>query len=1115
MAKFFIHRPIVAIVISLVIIIAGSIAICILPIARFPDITPPSIKVNISYPGADAKTVAECIAMPVEEQVNGAENMIYMSSTCTSDGQYNLTCTFAVGYDADMANVDVNNRVNKAMAELPQDAVSQGIMITKQSPNMLMVIAVYSPEKTYDNIFLSNYASIQMVDAINRTKGVGNTTIVGQRDYSMRLWLDPEKLAKLGVSANDISSVVQEQNVLAPAGSIGMPPAKPGTQTQYMVNVKGRLEKVEEFKNMIVKTNTDGTVLRIRDVANVELAALNYTSFGYLDKSPAALIIVYQLPGGNAVETTKLLRKLLKEQEKMFPPGLKYEITLDTTTFILVSIEKVLEALRDAVILVLLVVLIFLGSFRATIIPMLAVPVALIGTFAIFVAMKFSINTLTLFGIVLAVGIVVDDAIVVVEAVETFIEKGYSPVEATEKAMDAVSSPVIAIALVLCAVFVPVAFLGGITGQLYKQFALTLAFSVLLSALVALTLTPALCSKILRPRSEKGGGLIQGFFHGFNRIFNWFTSIYTGIVRFTLKHALSVILILILLYGSLGYLAKRIPVGFIPDEDQGYFFVFINLPDGASYERNEAFARKVSDYCKTLPGVNEVNTLGGMNITNSTMNSNTSTLVVMLKDWGERKTKEERIGVIMKKVRQETMKYPEALVIPILPAPIPGLGNAGGFQFELQDRLAHSYEDVDKTARTFIAEASKDPALTGLNTSYRTSFPQINLEVDRDKARSLGIPINTIFQSFQIFLGGLPVNDFNLFDRTYKVTIQASPEFRQNPDSIKRLYLRSSDGKIIPISTICKIKEGSGPYLVQRYNMYKTAEIIGQSALGFSSGQGMEAMEKVAAKCLPQGYNFEWTGTAFQQKQSGSAQFLILILAIVFVFLFLAAQYESWAIPFSVLFGLPIAILGAFVAISLLKIVNDVYVQIGIVMLLGLAAKNAILIVEFAKERYEKQGMSLFDATVEGAKVRFRPIMMTSFAFILGVLPLALATGAGAGSQRSLGTAVFGGMTFASAIGILFIPFLYVLMERVAERMSRKKKPEPAKNESVNNDKRPTEENVKESSDAEIVKQEIRNVNDIMEKKPEEKNIDKENTKSEKKPDDNQPPKKDEKGGKS
>jgi hydrophobe/amphiphile efflux-1 (HAE1) family protein len=1030
MAKFFIHRPVFAIVIAIVIVLAGSLSIVSLPIAQFPDISPPTVQVQLTYPGADAATVAKSIAVPLEEQVNGADNMIYMNSTSTSDGRYNLTCTFSVGTNPDMANVDVNNRASKAMSQLPQDAINQGIYIKKKSPNLLMVVSLYSPDNSYDDVFLSNYASIQMVDAIARTKGVGDTVIVGQRDYSMRLWINPEKISKLGLTASDIAQVVNEQNILAPSGSVGQPPARKGTEFQYTVNVKGRLDDICEFENMIVKAMPDGSFLRMKDVARVELAAQNYSSFGKLDKNPATIILIYQTPDANAIETAKNLTELLKDMKKTMPPGLAYEITMDSTEFVRRSIDEVIETLRDAIILVLLVVFIFLGSFRATIIPMLAVPVSLIGTFAAFVGFGFSINTLTLFALVLAVGIVVDDAIVVVEAVESHLEKGLTPLQATEKALEEVQGPVIAIALVLCAVFVPVAFMGGITGQLYRQFALTLSISVILSAVTALTLTPALCRMILKPKKESKG-LISSFFGGFNRAFGWVTNVYTHIVRVTLRRAIFVLIILFAIWGGTGELLKILPTGFVPMEDQGYFFVLLSLPDGASYERNEILGNRAAEFIRKQPGVKRVNTMGGLNIINGTFNSNTSTFICMLDDWDTRKTPEKRLRNILGKVKAELDTYPEAMGVVIPPCPIPGLGNAGGFQFEMEDRSGHSLDELDQAARDFIGETRKHHELTNVFTGYRTTVPQLNMELDRDKARNLGVPINTVFQSLQIFLGGLPVNDFNLYNRVYKVMIQAEPEFRTGPDSIRKIYVRSNNNNMIPLSTLTKVKEGAGPSLVQRYNMYNVAEITGSSAPGISSGQAMQLMEKLANDHLPKGYSFEWSGIAFQEKLAGSAQALIFLLSVTFVFLFLAAQYESWSIPFSILMGLPIGIFGALMGSFVARIDNNVYTQIGIVMLLGLAAKNAILIVEFAKERYEKEGMSLFEATVDGAKTRFRPILMTSFAFILGVLPLVIADGAGAASRRSIGTAVFAGMLAATSLGIFFIPMLYVVIQSI------------------------------------------------------------------------------------
>ncbi|MCL5036881.1 MAG: multidrug efflux RND transporter permease subunit [Chloroflexi bacterium] len=1050
MAKFFIHRPVLAIVIALIILIAGSLSMAALPISLFPDITPPTIQVQANYPGADAETVEQSIAIPLEEQINGTENMIYMSSTSTSDGRYNLTCTFAVGTDPDMDNVNVNNNVNKAMAKLPSDVVDQGVVVTKQSPNILMVVSVYSPDKTYDEVFLSNYASINLVDRISSTEGVGNTMIVGQRDYSMRLWVNPNKLTQLGLTAGDIANVVQEQNILAPAGSVGQPPAKQGTEFQYAINAKGRLDTLKEFGDMIVRAQPDGSFLRMKDVAKLELGAQTYYSYGRLDDVPATLVLVYQQPGANAISTAERLRKLLEQLGKDMPPGLTYEVTLDTTDFVKDSIKEVKNTLMDAVILVLMVVLLFLGSFRATLIPMLAVPVSLVGTFAGFAVFGFSINTLTLFGIVLAVGIVVDDAIVVVEAVESYIEKGFSPTEATERAMDDVSGPVVAIALVLCSVFIPVAFMGGITGQLYRQFALTLSISVLLSALTALTLTPALCRLILRRRKESNS-IIDRFFGGFNNIFAKATASYTRTVRMILRKSFIFILLLLAFWGAAAGLLKTLPSGFLPDEDQGYIYAALTLPDGSSMQRTEELTAKTIDFAKKLPGVERVMTLGGLNILNSTFNSNTATLILELKPWDERKTRGTSLRSILTQLKNKINTYPEAVGIVTIPPPIPGLGSAGGFTFELQDKGNHTPEELNDTTVKFLQEASKRPELRNLFTGFRTTVPQINLEIDRDKAKNMGIPINSIFQSLQIYLGGYPVNDFNLFDRTYKVMIQAEAPYRQGPASIGNIHVRSNaTGDMIPLSTITSVKKGPGPTLIQRYNLFRTAEISGMSAPGYSSGQAIKALEEIAAKVLPQGYGYQWSGTSYQEQLAGSAQSLIFVLALVFVFLFLAAQYESWAIPFSVLFGLPLGVFGALLLTYLFKNDNNTYTQIGIIMLLGLAAKNAILIVQFAKDRYEKEGMSLVDAAVDGAKVRLRPILMTSFAFILGVMPLVIASGAGAASRHALGTAVFGGMIAATSLGIFFIPLLYVLVEDFVNIFSKKKPADPAVQETGN-----------------------------------------------------------------
>jgi HAE1 family hydrophobic/amphiphilic exporter-1/multidrug efflux pump len=1041
-AKFFIHRPVFAIVISLIILIAGGLSFSQLPVAQFPPISPPTVQVEINYPGANAETVEQSIATNVEAEVNGAENMIYMSSKSTSDGRYVLTCTFKVGTNLDLANVDINNRVAKAQAKLPKEAVSAGISVKKQSPDMLLVVSLFSPDSTFDETFLSNYASINLVDQIARTSGVGSTMIVGQRDYAMRFWVRPDKLAKLGITGSDLASVIGEQNLVAAAGQVGQPPAKAGTQFQYSVNVKGRLTQKEEFENMIVRTLPDGSILRMKDVSRAELSGKTYTSFGRNNGIPSTLVIIYQSPGANAIQTAENVKKFLEEAKANFPPGLDYRISLDTTTFVEVAIDEVFHALRDAIILVLIVVFIFLGNLRATFIPMLAVPVSLVGTFAAFVVLGFSINTLTMLAVVLAVGIVVDDAIVVVEAVEHHIEHGLSPMEATEKAMDEVSGPVVAIGLVLCAVFVPVSFMGGIVGQLYKQFAITISISVILSVIVALTLTPALCRMMLRPRKQMRGP-VGAFLRGFNRVFDKVTGGYLTGVSFFLRRVVIGLACVAGLWLGAGALISKLPTGFVPYEDQGYLFAVFTLPDGASLERTDDLLKRAEADLKGVKGVKEVLTMGGLNLLTGAFTSNNGSLIVMLDSWEDREDKETQLKVLLGNIGTKFAAYPEAVTLVFPPPPINGLGNAGGFVIEVQDRAGRTPQDLDQVKLRFMEAMAKQPEITGIFSGYRTSIPQVKLDIDREKARTLGIPINNIFQGLQIYLGGLQVNDFNLFGRTYKVMLQAEQEFRKSPENIDDIYLRSEAGDMVPMSTISTVKMVTGPDLLQRYNMFRTAEINGSNAPGVSTGQALEIMEDLAARELPQGYGFEWTGIAFQEKEAGGTQGPIFAMAMIFVFLVLAAQYESWAIPFSVLFGLPICIFGAFLGVSLVGLDNNVYVQIGIVALMGLAAKNAILIVEFAKEAHEKKGMCLVDAAMDGAKLRFRPIMMTAFAFILGVVPLVIASGAGAASRVSIGIAVFGGMLFASTVGLFFIPLLYVVVQGLVYKIFGHPKLEP------------------------------------------------------------------------
>ncbi len=815
---------------------------------------------------------------------------------------------------------------------------------------------------------------------------------------------------------------------------MGQPPAKAGTQFQYSVNVKGRLTDPKEFDDMIVRTMDDRSILRMKDVARAELSGKSYSSFGRRNGTPPTLIIVYQSPGDNAIQTADNVRKVLDGAAKNFPPGLQYEISMDTTQFVKVAIDEVFHALRDAIILVLIVVFIFLGNLRATFIPMLAVPVSLVGTFAAFVVLGFSINTLTMLAVVLAVGIVVDDAIVVVEAVEHHLGRGLSPIEATEKAMDEVSGPVVAIGLVLCAVFVPVSFMGGIVGQMYKQFAITISISVILSVIVALTLTPALCSMLLRPRKEIRGP-VGAFLRGFNNVFDRVTGGYLSGVSFFLRRAVIGVACLAGLWFGAGALLMKVPTGFVPNEDQGYFFVSFTLPDGASLERTDVLLQRAEADLKNVPGIQEVMTMGGLNILNGAYTSNNASFIVILKPWEERKAEEEQLKAILMAAQKKFSTYPEAVALSFPPPPISGLGNAGGFVFELQDTAGKTPEELFQTTQNFIGAVRQRPEITGLFSGYRTTIPQVKLDIDRDKARTLDIPINQVFQGLQIYLGGLQVNDFNLFGRTYKVMVQAEQDFRRTPENINDIYLKANNGSMVPMSTISKIDMVTGPDILQRYSMFRTAEINGSNAPGVSTGQALEVMEEVAAKELPRGYGFQWTGVAFQEKEAGGTQGPIFGMAMIFVFLVLAAQYESWAVPFSVLLGLPIGVFGSFLAIYLVGLDNNVYVQIGIVTLMGMAAKNAILIVEFAKESHEREGMSLYDAAVHGAKLRFRPIMMTAFAFILGVVPLVIASGAGAAARVSIGLAVFAGMAVASSVGLFFIPMLYVLVQGLAYKV--------------------------------------------------------------------------------
>ncbi|MBQ7529372.1 efflux RND transporter permease subunit [bacterium] len=1039
MAKFFIHRPVLAMVISLVILIAGAVCIPNLPIAQYPDICPPVIQVVASYTGANAQVLEETVASPIEQQVNGCEGMLYMRSICTNQGTYILQITFDLSRDQDLAMVDVQNRVSQASPLLPVEVSQAGVSVKKQSTQNLVYISLYSEDGSRDSLFLSNYATINIIDQLARINGVGSASImVGQRDYSMRLWVQPDKLAKLGVTCDDIISAVQSQSVQAAAGSIGDPPQPPGVAFTYPVNVHGRLTSPEEFGNIIISSaKKNSSFLRVRDVATTELGASTYNSSGERDAKESLIIAVYQQPSANGVALAQEIKAKMKELSKNFPSGVNYEITYDSTIFVTKSIEEVVHTLFEAIVLVLIVVLVFLGNLRATAIPILAVPVSLVGTFAGFALMGFSINLLTMFGLVLAVGIVVDDAIVVVEAVELHIEHGLSPIEATEKAMSEVSGPVVAIALVLCAVFVPVAFMGGMTGVMYKQFAITLSVSVVLSALVALTMTPALCAIILKPRKELRGPF-GWFVNAFNGIFKWMTDIYVFLVRWSIKLVIPAAVLIAATYFGAYWMLTHTASGFIPNEDMGTVMISINLPSGASLERTAKAVEKVEAMAHKYPGVEHTLSLIGYNVIQGNQASNSGAVILVLKDWDERKKDSESAESIAMQIQKETSDLAEAQVIAICPPPVPGLSQTGGVTLELQDRSGGEIPALAQASNGYIGQVNKSGAVSMAYTLFNPSVPMLDVEVDRDKLINMGIPVSSAFTAMQVNLGGYYINQYNQFGRTWRVYMQADSKYRRNPSYIGCLYLRTSSGAMMPLSNVSSISEVTGPDVLIRYNLYRAVEINAEPAPGKSSGETIAAMEKMADSSLPQGYGYDWTSTAFQEKQASGQTVQILVLGLVFVFLFLAAQYESWGVPFAVLLSMPTVILGALVGIHIIGMDMNIYVQIGVLMLIGLSAKNAILIVEYAKANFDS-GMDLIEATVEGARLRFRPILMTSFAFIMGVVPLAKAVGASAVCRRALGTSVMCGMLAATILGILIIPSLYVFVQGTINLFSGKK----------------------------------------------------------------------------
>ncbi len=1039
MARFFIDRPVFAMVIAIVIVIIGSVAIPILPIATYPEVVPPVVQIIASYRGGNSQDLEKTVAQPIEQQLVGLDGMMYFFSRSSNDGTLTIDVTFELGTNIDLATVKTQNKVSLALPILPPEVQREGVTVKKVSSAFLMAIPIFSSDERYDSLFLNNYATINLVDKVGSIEGVGDSRLASQQNYGMRIWIDPDKMAKLGLTATDVNSAIQAQNRQNPAGSVGQPPVPNGTDFQYPVNASGRLQEPQQFGDIVVRAQPDGSLLRVRDIGRVELGAQDYKSFSRYNGKPAAVLIVYLSPGANAVQTAARVRGFMEDAKKSFPAGVNYLVGYDATKFVRASIEDVVQTLFEAVVLVIFVVYIFLQDWRATLIPLLTVPVSIIGTFALFPALGFSINMTSMFGLVLAIGIVVDDAIVVVEAVQLNIDHGMSPREATIHAMREVSGPVVAIAFILGAVFIPVAFMGGISGQIYRQFALTIAASVLLSAFTALSLTPALSALILRPKRESRG-IMARFFAAFNRGFDWTTERYLSGVRVMIRR-LALVMVTLAVFGLIvAGTFRALPGGFLPDEDQGVFFVAVRLPDGASLERNLRASEQVENAVKTLPGVEAVTTFGGLDITTSTNNSNVTTVIATLTPWEERKSDNLKLGAILGAAQQRFASIQDAFVFGFGLPPILGLGTSGGFEFMLEDRAGGEIAQLADAADALIEATRQRPELATVVTGFRNSVPQYKVDLDTEKAQTLGIPITDVYDSLQTFLGGLYVNDFNRFGRTWKVMMQAEPDFRDRPNDVDRFYVRSSNGEMVPLSTLVSVKAMSGPEVVYRYNRYRTAKLLGQNAPGHSSGEAAAAMEQLAQN-LPTGFGYEWTGTVFQQKLAEGKEGFIFGFAAVLVFLFLAALYESWTIPFAVVMAVPFGLFGALLAVYLRGYAYDVYTQIGIVTLIGLAAKNAILIVEFARLR-RMEGKSIYDSAVEAARLRLRPILMTSFAFILGVVPLALATGAGAASRRALGTTVFGGMNAATLLAVFFVPAFFVLVERFSSRKERAEAPD-------------------------------------------------------------------------